>query len=267
MLPAFIDNAGEVWPEGSRGLSDHLNTNRAGADLHPFVVNNLGFIHLSLRGRVVSVRLKKSVVTPEAICGLIYWASDNRQFSYLIDEGDNDASPILVPNQRQLLKMFRDRLDTPTADHAYREHAIALENSTFATRWAAAREIVATIGTTPQSETILDALFGGHWTVSEYCTHRNRYKFIGLGRWYYNFDTNARALIGSSPAQFGDSDFGDKVEKAIVKLDDHAAACAHHVRASIKWPNRSVERYDFTRLLVPLSLDGRRLLISAAAVH
>lgn len=266
MLPAFIDDAGDLWPERSQVLSERLRTNRVGQELLPLVIDNLGFIHLSMRGRFALVVFNMGSVTVQALCGLMYWAGDNPYFSFLVKDRESGQTK-LIPNQGQLLRNFAERLATQAPDEGYCERIVAVETSAFSTRWSAAREIVRTIGTTSKTEIILDALFAGHWTVSEFSVQRNRYQFVGLGKWYYNFDANAHKLLGKSPVSFGDPNFGERVDKAISSMDETSGPRVHHVTASIAWQDRPAKMFDFTRLLVPISRGGRRLLISAAAVH
>ncbi len=269
MMTILIDDDGEVWSEGSSELSAQLSTDRVGSDLRKFAVESLGFIHLSRRGRAVSVQFDKQVVSSKALCGLLYWAFDHRHLSFFVETGARPATPLLVPTPERLVDVVARICDERASTPDYAETAVAIEHTVFASRWAVAREVVDRIGLSEHAGTVLDELFAGHWTISEFNAERRAFEFVHLGQWYHQFDPqSATFLVGKRPADFNDTDYGRRVDRCLAPLQTSVAPRTLRVSALIKWGRRPAERFNYTRLFVPVPLgSGRRLLLSAAAVE
>lgn len=269
MLPVLIDDDGDVWPEGSAALSRKYLTDRSGPALAGFAVANLGFIRLSAVGRSVRVQFDRRSVAVEALIGLLYWACDHPRVSYVLEAGTVGPTDLLVSGRGQLLDLIGPLCETRSAETEYVEHEIAVSHSVFATRWAAARDLVTAAAATPEAARQLDVLFNGHWTVSEYNSAVGHYAFIDAGAWYRRFDPEGAArMIGRSALALGDPRLGEKVVNAIAPITGTDTPRTHRVTARVAWGTRPVKRYDFSRLLVPVTLSpARRLLISAAAIE
>lgn len=269
MLPVLIDDKGDVWPEGSMALARLCLTDRTGPALAGFAVANLGFVHLSAVGRSVRVRFDRAAVAVEALIGLLYWASDHPRLSYVMEAGTVGPTDLLVPGRRALIDLVGRLCEVRSAETEYVEQEIAVGTSVFATLWTSARDLMAGAGPSAVAAEGLDALFDGHWTVSQYDAGKGHYAFLDAGTWYRRFDPDGTArMIGRSALSLGDPRLGQKVVKAIAPIAGTDTPRTHRVTARVAWGNRPVKRYDFSRLLVPVTLSPRRrLLISAAVIE
>jgi hypothetical protein len=269
-LPAYIDDEGEIWPEDSIVLARRLNTCRSGRDLRRVATEHLGYIHLSRTGRFVRVCLSRRTVSDEAAAGLLYWMSQNRDTAFLVEENAGSAPPhlTLAPNYEAMIG-FVAALCGAEDRRSYVEHDVPLERTAFADRWQAAREVVSSFGTSAKTGSVLDALFRGHWTISEFDDAAGEFRFSRLGAWYSTFDTGlSRKLIGQSPLAFGDSALGSHVQRSTARFATAHEPATQRVSTMLRWGGQQARHVDYTRLLVPLSRGaGRRLLISAAVVH
>jgi hypothetical protein len=267
MSQLYIDDHGDLHSETE--LRYRLGTNRSGDDLTGILVPKLGFIKLSRQGRSVHVQFSRQVVSQKALAGLMYWCYDHDHQPLVLSFHDEPTVPQLVTKPSQLFTIVAGIVDAQSARPLYVEQPIDLERSAFSTRWQAARDTVLAHGRSQTARAHLDALFGGHWTLSAYDAVRDTFCFTDIGQWYFNFDPKlAVKLAGKATTAFRDRAYGRKVQRSFSELKNTQAPRAQLVDAVIKWGDKPARAYTYSRLLLPLAAPGAgSVALSATIIH
>lgn len=209
-----IDDFGDVHRSGSRTFFDKLGSGLSGAETEAYAIENIGCIGLTRLRSQTLVKYRPTVVSERAISTLYYWLHD-------IPDG-----PVAISWLGDVWALERARTRTAakafisyTLDSAARRvlwpgpRLLAEEARDARRRWAATapvfNRLVEMQGCTEDRRALLNRVFNGRWTLSEYDRDQNFVRILDNGPGYPPLDpvwmVDAR---GFSFDQFPDREFG-----------------------------------------------------------
>lgn len=268
-----FNDHGKSFAQDGDALSQHLGTARRGADLIPYLINELGWVTVKRTTRLVTVTFDPRVVSGAALVGAVFWFHDVWTYegpfvpTRVIDLSDPDVAPVFM-KPSQLIAHLNTFHAAPQMPQRYRREDVAIHASEFGTRWKAARDICTTVADGAVQHRLLDALLQGFYAILQFNPVQSDYVVQSMGRAYDLYDPQFSAdAIGKTFRFTHDRDYGDWTANCFREQHTRGdAPRVEAVTATIAWPKRKASDFHFQRLMLPISADGSRML-SATHIH
>jgi hypothetical protein len=246
----IIDDRGDAFLEGEARLSEKLLTERRGADFTRWLVAQMGFIAIEEHGGWRRIVLDRTRVSPQAITGCLYWLADHAFFATSCEHPADRKLSAIFQEKSQLIAFLCGLIEP--AVPAYGVRRVTSEQSVFASRWRAAREIYTSVTDPAARTSILDTLFQGHFAVAQ-LGEDGDYRLREVGSRLHFLDPEfAETCNGRSFRQAHDPDYGRSSADHFGSLRGEDDPVFEDVQAVVSFPRLSRRRISYDRLCLPL---------------
>jgi hypothetical protein len=259
-----IDDEGVCWNESHRSLADRLRTNRAGPELTAFLLGQAGFVSVNEFLNRASVHFDDESVSPIALTGYLYWLTDHPFVPTTIGfVGDTTVSRVFY-DRSELINFVGQTVERRRTRPEFSASPITMEQSSFALRWEAAREVFSNASTVDGVAGFFDALFQGRYVLA-IRDDSNEFRIQLVGQNYSDYDSDfVKNNVGRTFRDAFDKDFGNWSADCFNLVSGSSAPVAERVNAHIEFPKISRKLYQYERLTLPLrNGSGRDYLLSA----
>ena len=265
----LVDDLGETWADNSTALSKKLGTERSGPDLIRYLVRNLGFVHIRPGATGCVVTLTEDAASARALIGALYWLTDNRPERVIVEALPAAAAPQRLLAYPQALKFLSGLCETRTERPPFARTRTILGESSFADRWAAAKEVLATNEISDRVRlTILDKLLQGYFSIArrDRCSGRYLVQHISNGISSHHPALNT-VKIGQPFSAFDDRPYGAWLDSTFTPLSQDSMPYSEHIEATIGTATTDAKRIQYSRLVLPFVRSNDLYLLTASHIY
>jgi hypothetical protein len=263
----FIDERGEAWQSTSREVFRRLGSNRTGADLDTYLIEQMGFAGVRERPTLFEVHFSAQAVSPIALTGLLYWLTDRPQKPVTFTSRGNAVQVDIARDRSQAVAYVSRLIESRHTTPLYSRFGLVLERTQFAAIWKTADEVVRADMSDEVRARILDRLFSGSYTLNNLDPSSGHYRVTAFGSSIAKFDPAfvARGL-GITYHDMSDKLYGKWIAETFRGYSGLSDVAAESVDAAIEGTGTN-NRLRYTRLVLPFEAHGRRQLLVATDVR
>jgi hypothetical protein len=276
-LGILVDDRGETWTDSSMLLSKTLGTGRTGPDLIRYLVQSVGFIHIRYGQTGSIINYAHDAATQCALIGTLYWLMDNRPERVMLEPFPNSTSPRQLLPYAHALKHIAALCDARTTRPLFSRRPMIMDESPFAVRWEAAKEILASNDINDSVRLlILDKLLQSYFTVSRKDRDTGRYivQHVGNGITHHvlrGVESNRPALgaieSGKPFSEIADPDYGRWLDSTFMAISDDTEPFAEYVEATLGATTANAKMIRYSRLVLPFVRASDTYLLTASDIR
>jgi len=263
MSGILVDARGELWPETSPALQASFRANLPAAEFCRFCVMNLGFAHIGRARSGLALSWRPTTLTGATFAGLMMALSDEQQARISIATLAEDWSYELVPSieaaRRRLIHIFNTATCEQEGHYLARRRRIeSLKSGDHLLRLLNALQSAGDEVSSLTVWSVLEKLGKGRYVLVKPDQGRPSLPVITWGAGYKRY-TPDWALRKAGQA------FEEQPDRAYARFASAGYREAFHrgetvvedVATSTWWPGRGRTRFTYTRLLLPLNIEGK----------
>jgi hypothetical protein len=269
-----FDDDGNAWTD-QNALRAHLHATMDGVEFLDFVVRNLGFISVQMKGRAATVVMREHTASGPAVMALIYWLSDSDPRIVSISPQHNSRLHEVLGSAPVAITKITARIAgarSSTNDRFFRREryvdSLSLEHpfAHLLRLWWNTKGLM----TDERYAPVLMGFLQDRHTLFDCDPDNQRLTFARAGSGFGPImrklnRTCARLKVRVEDQH--DCDFGKWqapqyracLRAGVPLLDDVDATC--------HWPGLSPMRAMYQRVLLPVMRGNRRSLLSASLMH
>ncbi|MEQ1648582.1 MAG: hypothetical protein ABL898_08365 [Hyphomicrobiaceae bacterium] len=267
----FIDDSGEVLRrEGAIQLATPYATFMGQKDEYSNrVVDELGYVRID-RDRRLGVVLTFNSTSIKLPCLLraVRWLTANKPERVVLQDNGMGNAPTQILRCGPALERLRDMCSERRTQPRFRRRPSDINNSHFATRWEAAREILnAGLNLDIQSH-ILSKLFQQHFVVTERDPSSGHFLLVDAGLAVESRMYNLGTLqIGSPFTALEDAQFGHWIAEGLREFTPSNKPVTEVLEVGLQSKIGTARTLRYTRLVVPYAREGRDHLFTTANIE
>jgi hypothetical protein len=212
------------------------------------------------------VRFAHDLVSPVALTGLLIWLHDQHPKPIAVFGVARDFVDIL-PDRRRAVAYLSELIASRSRQVRFDRRATELGETPFAAVWCAAQEICTSEMSEAARMRILEALFGGNFTLNTFEDDGDACCVSAVGSQIYRLDPKfATDGLGATYRAMSDHAYGAWLAETFESYRGRERPFAERVTAAISYPLLP-PRVQFTRLVVPYCVGGaKHMLVASDAV-
>jgi hypothetical protein len=270
MRPKLIDDRGAWWDAGAWELRRALHLDDVGGDIRAVLINNLGFIGVSLRHPSVIIRFRPRTVSKAALCALLYWLSYQayERICLSFTLGGQQQRHEIFPSARAAVLRMKALIElggssgkprfvarTGALNHLYRGSCFA----ELFDHW----RTVGGIFNGDDYHPLLKRFAADRYVLFEPYSQKPDFNIVRAGEGLHIPDKPSHeALTGSRLENVADHAYGRWTARFYHAALNSQQPRYDHIRALISWPRAGRVERRYSRLILPCrTKDGRPLLL------
>ena len=267
----LIDETGVAWPAESPRLRAVLWASQSTPVLCRFAVTNLGFAHVATLPRALAVIWRPTFTTKETLVGLVQLMADQADTRVVLstlgrDWSDRIFGSIADATASVLREFETARCESGGYFKASVQHPDRLASESHLGRILAAATQAKSLFDPVSLWQMLEHCAGGRFILTEPQGDRGPLTILAWGKGYQSMN---RSWIDQAPGRNfedqPDANYAKRGARAYRSVAATGAPVIEDVDASTWWPGRGRTRLQYTRLILPLTLNGGRTLVLSTA--
>lgn len=263
MTGILVDATGELWPDISPALQYSFRAKLPAPEFCKFCVMNLGFAHIGRTRNGLVLSWRPTTLSGATFAGLMMALSDEQPARVSIATLTEDWSYELVPSveaaRRRLINVFNTATCEQEGHYLARRRRIeSLKSGDHLPRLLNALQSAGDVLSPLTVWSVLDKLGKGRFVLVKPDQTKPSLPVVTWGVGYKRY-TPDWALRKAGQA------FEEQPDRAYARFASAGYREAYHrgetvvedVATSTWWPGRGRTRFTYTRLLLPLKIEGK----------
>jgi hypothetical protein len=271
MTGILVDAAGELWPDTSLTLQKSFRAELPAPEFCKFSVTNLGFAHIGRARNGLALAWRPTTLTGTTFAGLMIALSDEQPARVSIATLTEDWSFELVPSiesaRRRLIEVF----NTATCEQeghylARRRRLESLRSDDHLSRLLNALQNAGDEISSRVVWSVLEKLGKGRFVLVKPDQGKPSLPVITWGVGYKRFTPDwALRRAGQAFEEQPDRAYARYASAGYREAFHRGETVLEDVTTSTWWPGRGRTRFTYTRLLLPLNIEGKGICVLSSS--
>ena len=269
----IVDGKGDLWAIDDPGLAASLGAALNGEALAHFGVTNLGWIEIRNVGERLHLRCRPQLVSPAALTGALYVLFARRWRAVALSLLAKSWSYVILQDCSQVVDLLASLTSKQPsweagASQRFLRRPVTANLSPLMPTLRRALPIVLDHSLGIENLAAIDRLFKGRWSISHIDPATQQLVFDHMGQGFTRIgpDWAGGAAFAPPTASISDVAYQQWVARFRMEVARQTDPVFDVVDAWVNGATQESARLRYHRVTVPVSTDGRRLLLSASAV-